>query len=148
MLNAILRPGSFRRSSLALAALVVAGGFATAPAAAEPSRQQRPAAQSAGLLVQVKSHREVRRDHDRAKRPHHRRHIVKRHWKKRDWRRHDHGHRAKRHHWRHHDHGNRAWRHHWYRQHRGHHAGPPRWRRHDNWDRRDWGHEALRRLFR
>ncbi|WP_193367250.1 hypothetical protein [Pelagibius marinus] len=141
----------------ALAMMVLAGGVAAAPAAAEPPRPLRIQSQSADLLVQVNSHREYRRDggyqsrpqwqqrrHHRegVKRPHHRRHIAKR-----DWRRHYRGYYAKRHDWRGQYRGHYAKRHDWRRPYRGHQAKRYDWRRHDNRSRRDWGHQARRNFF-
>ncbi len=152
MLTSLFPRKQSRRSATVLAvpilgALMLAGSFAATPADAEPSRPQRAASQSADLLVQVQSHREYRRggtrdsgserqgwrehrhSHDKAQRPHHRRHIVKR-----DWRRHHRGHYAKRYDWRRYRHGHHVRRHHWHR--------------YDNRSRRDWGHQARRNLFR
>lgn len=152
MFKTLFRRPRFRTTVPALAmpilgAMVLAGGVAAAPAAAEPPQPRRIQSHSADLLVLAQSHREYRRDgsrgsrsegnrwrqkghgHEKAKRPHHRRHIVKR-----DWRRHHRGHYAKRYNWRRHRHGHHVRRHHWHR--------------YDNRSRRDWGHQARRYSYR
>ena len=130
MFKTLFRRKASRFTVPALAAMVLAGGIAAAPAEAGPPQPLRIQSYSADLLVLAQSHREYRRDgdrhsrsdrwqkrrsHERAKRPHHRRHIVKR-----DWRRDYRGHRAKRH----------------------------NWRRHYNRSRSDWGHQARRNYLR
>lgn len=144
MFKTLFPRNQFRFTVPALAVMVLAGGIAAAPAAAEPPRHHRSTAQSADVVVRVDSHREYRRDGSRqsgsrwqkqghhrenAQRPHHRRHIVQR-----DWRRHYRGSYAKRHDWRRHN--------------RGHYAKRYNWRRDYNRSRSDWGHRARRNIFR